>query len=90
MSRIHFGRVEPRRTATAYVRGPPADPARCRTAAIPDRTPFATTSALATQMIDAAQAAGAHAHWVTADEVYGQAGDLRAFPERPPWRSSFR
>jgi SRSO17 transposase len=55
-----------------------SDPARCRAAAVPEGTGFATKPALARQMITRALDAGTPAGWVTADEVYGQDPALRA------------
>jgi SRSO17 transposase len=55
-----------------------SDPARCRAAAVPEGTGFATKSALARQIITRALDAGTPAAWVTADEVYDQDPALRA------------
>ena len=55
-----------------------SDPARCRAAAVPEGTGFATKPALAKAMITRALDAGTPAAWVTADEVYGQDPALRA------------
>jgi SRSO17 transposase len=51
---------------------------RCRAAGVPDQVEFATRSQLATDMIDAAVAAGMPARWVAADEAYGNNTTLRA------------
>jgi SRSO17 transposase len=59
-----------------------ADPARCRSAGIPDGTAFATKPALARVMIGRALDAGTPAAWVTADEVYGADPGLGADLER--------
>jgi SRSO17 transposase len=58
-----------------------SDPARCRTAGIPADAGFATKPALAQKMIGRAAAAGVPFAWVTADEVYGDNGPLRAWLE---------
>ena len=55
-----------------------SDRARCRAAGIPAGTGFATKPALARKMIGRAAAAGVPFAWVTADEVYGDNGPLRA------------
>ena len=54
------------------------DRRRCRAAGVPDGVGFATRSELATDMIDAAVAAGMPARWVAADEAYGNNTALRA------------
>lgn len=53
-------------------------PARLAAAGVPDDVGFATKPQLAAQMINRALDAGTPASWVTADEVYGTYGDLRA------------
>jgi SRSO17 transposase len=55
-----------------------SDPARCRSAGVPQDTAFATKPALAAEMITRALDAGAPAGWVAGDEVYGQDPQLRA------------
>lgn len=55
-----------------------SDPLRCRQAGIPDGVRFATKPALAQNLIINALDAGAPAHWVTGDEVYGRDPKLRA------------
>lgn len=47
------------------------DPDRRELAGVPDDVAFATTPALASQMIKSALMAGAPARWVAGDEVYG-------------------
>ena len=64
------------------------DPQRCRAAGIPDGVEFATKPRQAQAMIARAIAAGVPFSWVTADETYGQAKFLQAWPpsrrgERP-------
>jgi len=58
-----------------------ADPARRRAAGVPETVAFATKPVLARQMLARAFAAGVPAAWVTADEIYGDATDLRRWLE---------
>jgi SRSO17 transposase len=58
-----------------------ADPARRAEAGVPDAVTFATKGQLAQTMLGRAFAAGVPAAWVTGDEVYGNAGPLRAWLE---------
>jgi SRSO17 transposase len=57
------------------------DPARCRTAGVPDQVGFATKPQLARRMLERALDAGVPAGWVTADEVYGSSPALRGWLE---------
>ncbi len=57
------------------------DPARCKTAGVPEGTAFATKTQLAKAMLTRAFAAGVPASWVTGDEVYGSDGRLRRWLE---------
>lgn len=57
------------------------DPARRAEAGVPDAVTFATKGQLAQRMLARAFAAGVKAGWVTGDEVYGNAGSLRAWLE---------
>ena len=57
------------------------DRERCRAAAVPEDTKFATKPELAQKMIARALAAGAACTWVAGDEVYGNNGKLRAWLE---------
>jgi SRSO17 transposase len=59
-----------------------ADPARCAGAHVPAEVAFATKPKLAQQMLARAVDAGVPAGWVTADEVYGGDGRLRAWLEQ--------
>lgn len=54
---------------------------RCRAAGVPDEVEFATKPQQAMVMLARAFAAGVPFAWVTGDEVYGQAGYLRAWLE---------
>jgi SRSO17 transposase len=56
-----------------------ADAARRREAGVPEAVRFATKGQLAKEMLARAFAAGVPAAWVTADEVYGDDGALRAW-----------
>ena len=58
-----------------------ADRDRCREAAIPDDTVFATQTELARTMLARALDAGVPAAWVTADEAYGKDHQFRAWLE---------
>jgi len=58
-----------------------ADRDRCREAAIPDDTQFATKAELARLMLARALDAGVPAAWVTADEAYGKDHQFRAWLE---------
>lgn len=53
------------------------DPARCRTAGVPDTVGFATKVTLGRRMLAAALDAGVPAAWATADEFYGGDRGLR-------------
>jgi SRSO17 transposase len=55
------------------------DRERCRAAGIPDELEFASKPRLAIAMLDRAVRAEVPFGWVTADEVYGQAGYLRVW-----------
>jgi SRSO17 transposase len=56
-------------------------PERRREAGIPDAVTFATKPELAKRMLERAVAAGVPAAWVTGDETYGDATDLRHWLE---------
>lgn len=56
-----------------------ADRDRCRAAGIPDEEEFRTKPQQAQAMLQRAFDAGVPAGWVTGDEVYGQATDLRTW-----------
>lgn len=58
------------------------DPARRREAGVPEAVTFATKPELAKQMLARAFTAGVPAAWVTGDEVYGDASDLRHWLEQ--------
>ena len=58
------------------------DPARRVEAHVPERVGFQTKPQLAKAMLERAVDAGVPARWVTADEVYGGDGRLRAFLEQ--------
>jgi SRSO17 transposase len=58
-----------------------ADRERCRVAAVPEATQFATKPELARCMIERALQAGAPCSWVAADEVYGNNSKLRQWLE---------
>jgi SRSO17 transposase len=53
------------------------DPERRREAGVPPEVTFATKPNLAKRMLERAFAAGVPAAWVTGDEIYGDATDLR-------------
>ncbi len=55
---------------------------RCREAAVPDDTEFATKTDLARKMLARALDGGVPASWVTADEAYGRDGKFRAWLEQ--------
>ena len=57
------------------------DGQRCRAAAVPEGTEFATKPELARRMIERALKAGASVGWVAADEVYGNNSKLRQWLE---------
>ena len=59
-----------------------ADRGRCREAAVPDGTEFATKTELARTMLARALDAGVPAAWVTADEAYGRDQKFRAWLEQ--------
>ncbi|MFJ2061287.1 IS701 family transposase [Streptomyces sp. NPDC087908] len=54
-----------------------SDRERCRAAKIPDEREFATKGELAKTIVPRSLAAGLPAHWVTADEAYGQEWKFR-------------
>jgi SRSO17 transposase len=58
-----------------------ADADRCRAAAVPEGTEFATKPELARRMIERALDAGVPVGWVAADEVYGNNSKLRRWLE---------
>ena len=58
-----------------------ADADRCRAAAVPEGTEFATKPELARRMIERALDAGMPVGWVAADEVYGNNSKLRRWLE---------
>jgi SRSO17 transposase len=58
-----------------------ADAARRAEAGVPDAVTFATKGQLAQRMLGRAFAAGVPAAWVTGDEVYGNASQLRVWLE---------
>ncbi|MEY9926374.1 SRSO17 transposase [Catenulispora sp. GP43] len=58
------------------------DPGRCAAAGLSDGLQFATKPALALLLVEHSLAAGRHAGWVAADEVYGNDPTLRAGLER--------
>ena len=58
------------------------DPARRHEAGVPGEVTFATKPALARRMLERAFGAGVPAAWVTGDEIYGDATDLRNWLER--------
>jgi len=58
-----------------------ADRDRCRAAGVPDEVEFATKPRQLIAMLARALVAGVPFAWVTADEVYGQAGYLRDWLE---------
>jgi len=60
------------------------DPGRCQQAGIPQDRRFATTPALAAQMLARSLAAGVPAAWVTGDSVYGDDRRLRMALEAQP------
>ncbi len=57
------------------------DPERCATAGVPDDVGFATKPELAQLMLQRALAAKIPFAWFTADEAYGQVGELRLWLE---------
>jgi SRSO17 transposase len=59
-----------------------ADRDRCREAAVPGETEFATKTELARQMLGRALDAGVPAAWVTADEAYGKDYKFRSWLEQ--------
>jgi SRSO17 transposase len=59
-----------------------ADPGRCREAAVPGDTEFATKTELARMMLARALDGGVPAAWVTADEAYGRDHKFRAWLEQ--------
>lgn len=58
------------------------DPERRREAGVPEEVTFATKPELATRMLERAFAAGVPAAWVTGDEIYGDATELRRWLEQ--------
>jgi SRSO17 transposase len=58
-----------------------ADRERCRAAGIDDDVEFATKPDLGLRMLERAVASGIPFGWVTADELYGQAGRIRLWLE---------
>ncbi|MEU2235058.1 IS701 family transposase [Streptomyces vietnamensis] len=58
-----------------------SDRERCRAAKIPDERQFATKGELAKAIVTRSLAAGLPAHWVTADEAYGQEWKFRRLLE---------
>jgi SRSO17 transposase len=58
-----------------------ADAERCRSAAVPEGTEFATKPELARRMIERTLDAGAAVGWVAGDEVYGNNSKLRQWLE---------
>ena len=58
-----------------------ADAERCRSAAVPEGTEFATKPELARRMIERTLDAGATVGWVAGDEVYGNNNRLRQWLE---------
>jgi SRSO17 transposase len=58
-----------------------ADEDRCRAAAVPEGTEFATKPELARRMIERALQASAPCNWVAGDEVYGNNSKLRQWLE---------
>jgi SRSO17 transposase len=59
-----------------------SDEDRCRAAAVPEGTEFATKPELARRMIERALEAGTPCNWVAADEVYGNNSKLRQWLEQ--------
>ncbi len=57
------------------------DPERRREAGVPEAIAFATKPQLAHQLLERAFAADVPAAWVTADEIYGDDGELRRWLE---------
>lgn len=57
------------------------DPARCRQAHIPPTRTFLTKPQLARLMLERLRQAGVRLEWVTADSVYGENAQLRAWLE---------
>jgi SRSO17 transposase len=58
------------------------DPERRREAGVPEEVTFATKPGLAQQMLERACVAGVPAVWVTGDEIYGDATELRHWLEQ--------
>jgi SRSO17 transposase len=58
-----------------------ADAERRREAGVPEEAEFATKPQLARRMLERALAGGVPAAWVTGDEIYGDAGELRRWLE---------
>lgn len=58
------------------------DPERRQEAGVPEEVTFATKPELARQMLERAFVAGVPAAWVTGDEIYGDATDLRRWLEQ--------
>jgi SRSO17 transposase len=58
------------------------DPARRQEAGVPEEVTFATKPELAREMLERAFVAGMPAAWITGDEIYGDATELRRWLER--------
>jgi SRSO17 transposase len=58
------------------------DPARRHEAGVPEEVTFATKPGLARRMLERAFVAGVPTAWVTGDEIYGDAADLRRWLEQ--------
>lgn len=56
-------------------------PERCREAGVPEEAEFRTKPKIAKDMIERALSNAMTAHWVTADEVYGNDGKFRLYLE---------
>ena len=65
------------------------DPARRHEAGVPKEVTFATKPELARGMLERACAAGVPAAWVTGDEIYGDATELRRWLEQEHHSSVF-
>lgn len=65
---------------------------RRKEAGIPENVRFATKPKLAKRMLKRAREAGVHFSWVTADEVYGNSGELRHWldEEKQPYVMAVR